>query len=123
MDVNLVMEESLPIKLKRRHKHNDSELSIDAITSNFDPAKKYHIEMTNRIVDTIVSNIEWRFNRSVRSSLYAELSILHHRNFDQVPWGTMEELSKHLLLFDNDIIAQQVQTELQSFRELWTTLK
>jgi len=40
-----------------------------------------------------------------------------------VPWGTMEELSKHLLLFDNDIIAQQVQTELQSFRELWTTLK
>ena len=58
MDVNLVMEESLPIKLKRRHKRNDSELSIDAITSNVDPAKKYHIEMTNRIVDTIVSNIE-----------------------------------------------------------------
>ena len=98
MVVDLVMEESLPIKWQRRHKCIDGELSIDEATSASDPVKKYHIEVYNQIVYTIMSSIEQWFNRSARSTLYADLPLLHPRNFNQVQSGDMEELHKHLLV-------------------------
>jgi len=45
------------------------------------------------------------------------------RNLDQVPLGAMEELYKHLLLFDVGVIAEDLQTELRSLREVWPKLK
>ncbi|KAK2154422.1 hypothetical protein LSH36_269g08046 [Paralvinella palmiformis] len=43
---------------------------------------------------------------------------LGRRNLDQVPLGAMEELYKHLLLFDVGVIAEDLQTELRSLREI-----
>lgn len=74
-------------------------------------------------MDTIVISIEQRFNRLARSTLYADLSLLHPRNFYQVPSGAMEELHKHLLIFDDGVTAEQLRTELRSLGELWSTLK
>ena len=82
MDVDIVMEESLHIKRQRWHKRIEGELSTDEATSASDPLKKYRIEVYNRIVDTIMSSIEQRFDRSAISTLYADLSPLYPRNFD-----------------------------------------
>ena len=48
-----------------------------------------------------MSSIEQQFDRSATSTLYADLSLLHSRNFDHVPLGAMKELHKHLLKFDD----------------------
>ena len=112
MDVDLVMEESLPIKRQRRHICIDDKLSIDEATSASDPVKKYHIEVHHRIVDTIVSSIEQWFVRLATSKLYADLSLFHPRNVDQVSSGAMEKLHKHLLIFDDGVTVEQLRTEL-----------
>ena len=40
-----------------------------------------------------------------------------------MPSGVIEDLDKHLLLFDDGVTAGQSQTELRSFEELRPTLK
>jgi len=66
------------------------------------------------IVGTILSSIKQRFDRT-SSTLYADadLSLLHLRNFGQVPSVTMEELCKYLLKFDDSITAEQLCIELK----------
>ena len=123
MDVDLVMEDSLPIKRQRCHKRLDGELSIDNVTEASESITKYRVEVYNRIVDTIVNSVEQRFDRSAASTLYADLSLLHPRNFDQVPSGSMEELHKYLLRFDDGVTAEQLRTELRSLGAQWSTLK
>lgn len=123
-DADLVMEETLPLRRQRRRKCMAAELSVDEATSASTPLDKYRIEVYNRIVDTIVSSIEQRFDRSSNSSLYADLSLLHPRNFGEVPpASSMEELHKHLLRFNDDATAEELRTEFQNFVELWPTLK
>ena len=65
---------------------------------------------------------ERRFDRSATSAFYADLTLLHPRNFGQVPSGAMEQLHKYLVRFDADISAQ-LRTELQSLADQWPTLK
>ena len=124
MNADLVMEETLPRKRQRLHKCMDGEQCIDEVVSASDPVAKYRIEVYNRIVDTIVSSIQRRFDRSASSTLYADLSLLHPRHFDQIPMasGSMEQLHKHLLRFDDDVTAEKLREELRSFREQWSTL-
>ena len=68
---------SLPVKRHRKKKRMDGEKSQDEITETSDAVNKYRIEVYNRIVDTIVSSIEQRFDKSMTSSFYADLSLLH----------------------------------------------
>ena len=51
---------------------------------NYHPVTKYDIELYNRILDTIVGSIERRFDRSATLYVYADLSLLHPRTFDDV---------------------------------------
>jgi len=53
MDVDVVVEESLPIRRQRRRKCMAGELSIGEVSSASDPVTKYCIEVYNRIADTI----------------------------------------------------------------------
>ena len=46
----------------------DGEKSQDETTETSDAVNKYQIEVYNRIVDTIVSRIEQRFDKSMTSS-------------------------------------------------------
>ena len=68
-------------------------------------------------------SIERRFVTATTSAFYADLSLLHPRNFGEVPLGAMEELHGRLLIFDDGITAEQLRTELQSFGQQWSTLK
>ncbi|CAM1320732.1 Uncharacterised protein at_DN0262, partial [Pycnogonum litorale] len=99
LEEDLVMEESLPVKWQRQKKHMDGERVTDEATTASDPVNRYRIEAYNPIVDTIVSSIERRFDRSATatSTFYADLTLLHPRNFGQVPSGAMEELHRYLL--------------------------
>ena len=121
-DVGLVVKESLPVRRQRRRKCMAGELPTGEVSSASDPVKKYRIEVYNRILDHILSSIKQRFDKT-SSTLYADLSLLHPRNFGQVPSGTMEELCKYLLRFDNSITAGQLRKELQNIRNLWLILK
>ena len=51
---------------------------------------------------------------TTRTNIYADLSLLHPRNFGEVPSGSMEELYRHLLRFDTNFTAEQLRAELQS---------
>uniref|UniRef100_UPI00358FC640 uncharacterized protein n=1 Tax=Myxine glutinosa TaxID=7769 RepID=UPI00358FC640 len=118
MDVNLVMEESLPIKRQRQHKRIDGELSIDEAASPSDPVNKYRIEVYNRIVDTIVSRkhgsmedvsgTEWRADE--------EGSVVEAEGKGHVGKGTKDRLeAKRRVLYQYvdeavDILKSQVQT-------------
>ena len=107
----------------RKKKGMDGEKSKDEPSETSDVVNKYRIEVYNRIVDTIVSSIEQRFDKSMTSSFYADLSLLHPRNFGEVPSGSMEELYRHLLRFDTNVTAEQLREELQSLGAQWQTLK
>jgi len=121
-DVGLVVKESLPVRRQRRRKSMAGELPMGEVSSASDPVKKYRVEVYSRVLDHILSSIKQRFDKT-SSTLYADLSLLHPRNFGQVPSGTMEELCKYLLRFDNSITAGQLRKELQNIRNLWLILK
>ncbi|PIK34269.1 hypothetical protein BSL78_28908 [Apostichopus japonicus] len=53
--------------------------------------------------------IEGRIERDV-TSFSADLSLLHSRNFGQVPSGAMEQLHIYLLTFDDAATAERLQT-------------
>jgi len=103
-DVDLVVEQSHPIRRQRRHKRIADQLPIGEVSSASVPVRKYRIEVYNRIVDTILNSIKQWVHRA-SSKLNADLSLLHPRNFGQVPSGAMEELHKYLLIFNDSIIA------------------
>jgi len=49
-DVDLVVEESLPIRRQRRRKFMVGKLSIGRVSSPSNPVRKYRIEVYNRMV-------------------------------------------------------------------------
>ena len=103
-DVDLVVEESLPIRRKRRRKFMAGELSIGEVSSASDPVKKHNIEVYNRIhfyaiVDTILRSIKQRFDRT-SPTLFADISRLHPRNFGMCHRGLWKS---YLLRSDDEL--------------------
>ena len=121
-DVGLVVKESLPVRRQRRRKSMAGELPMGEVSSASDPVKKYRVEVYSRVLDHILSSIKQRFDKT-SSTLYADLSLLHPRNFGQVPPGTTEELCKYLLRFDESITARQFRKELQNLGNQWLISK
>ena len=122
-EVDLILEGSFPIKRQRQKKCMAGERCQDEAVSTTAPTRKYEIDVYNVIMDSVINNIERRLDKS--STLYADLSLLHPRNFSQLPscTGAMEEVSKHHQQFDNKATAEQLRTELQSLAGQWSTLK
>lgn len=122
-EVDLILEGSFPVKRQRQKKCMVGERCQDEAVSTTTPTRKYEIDVYNVIMDSVINNLERRLDRS--STLYADLSLLHPRNFNQLPscTGAMEEVSKHLQQFDKEATAEQLRTELQSIAGQWSTLK
>jgi len=83
------------MKRQRCRKCLAGELSIAEVSSASDPVKKYRTEVYNgihfdAIVDTVLSSIKQWFDRT-SSTLCADLSLLHPRNFDMCHRGIWKQ--------------------------------
>uniref|UniRef100_A0AAQ5XSS1 DUF4371 domain-containing protein n=1 Tax=Amphiprion ocellaris TaxID=80972 RepID=A0AAQ5XSS1_AMPOC len=122
-ELGLEVEAALPQKRVKRKKVLPGEMAQDESLS--DSEKAYEINVHHQIIDTAVEAMHKRF--STHGTLYADLSLLHPRNFPLIhtsalPESALEGLSKCLVVYDSRATATNLQSELRNLAQQWDRL-
>lgn len=86
-ELDLIVEATLPQKRFRRKKVLPGEMAQDE--SLYDSVKAYEVNVHNQIFDAAIEALHRRF--LAHGTLYADLSLLHPKNFKMIHTSTLPE--------------------------------
>lgn len=121
--LDLEMEDTLPQKRMRRKKVLPGEMAQDESLS--DAEKAYEVNVHNQILDTAIEALHRRF--LTHGTLYADISLLHPKNFHLIqtttlPESALSELSKCLVVHNSEATVANLQDELRNLAQQWGRL-
>ncbi|RXN21860.1 zinc finger MYM-type 1 [Labeo rohita] len=122
-ELDLEVEAALSQNRVKRKKVLAGEMAPDESLS--DAEKAYEVNVHHQILYTAVEAMHQRF--FTHGTLYADLSLLHPRNFPLIktsalPESSLEELSKCLVVYDSRATVFNLQIELRNLAQQWDRL-
>lgn len=92
-----------------------------------DPLENFRINVFNVTVDSVVNTLQDRFE-SIDGEFYADIALLDPRNFsslklEEIKAPIFESLTSKLEVFDRNVTAENLRTELKALISDWENLR